>query len=257
MHVLMKTHLWRYAVYRAGLDLVGEASRYYLGWLWWLLEPLAMTSVFFVVFTYIRPVDVEGFTYFLIIGITMWIWFANGVGNATDTLMGARAIISQVRLPKLLFPAIVVVSATLKQVFVFMIVLIVIGAVAGPSLAWLYLLLLAATQFIFILAVASTVAFACCWVRDLRFVVRSGLTLMMFCSGLFFSIDSMPADWQFLFRLNPMAILIEQYRHVLLSGGTPDALWCGKVIVGSALWLVAMKWAYGRFDLLLTRKVIA
>ena len=257
MRILMEAHLWRYALYRAGLNMISEASRYYLGWLWWLLEPLAMTGVFYVVFTHFRPVGVEGFAYFLIVGVTMWIWFANGVGNATDVLIGAKSMITQVRLPKLLFPAITVVSATLKQAFVFMIVLVFIGAVAGPALAWLSLPLLAGTQFIFILAVATTVAFVCCWIRDLRFIVRSGLTLMMFCSGLFFSIDSMPAYLQYLCRLNPMAVLIDQYRHVLLSGGTPDTLWCGKVIVGSVLWLAAMKWIYDRFDILLTRRVIA
>ena len=257
MLVLIEAHLWRYVLYRAGLNLVSDASRYYLGWLWWLLEPLAMTGVFFFVFTYLRPVSTEGFAYFLIVGVTMWIWFANGVGNSTDSLAGAKGVISQVRLPKLLFPTIAVVSATLKQVFVFMIVLVVIGAVVGPAPTWFSLLLLAVTQFVYILAVATTVAFVCCWVRDLRFVVRSGLTLTMFCSGLFFDIDTMPHDWQVLFRLNPMAVLIEQYRHVLLLGGTPDGLWCGKVVAGSVLWLVAMKWLYGRFDLLLTRRVIA
>lgn len=257
MTLLMAAHLWRYTVYRAGLNLIAEASRYYLGWLWWLLEPLAMTGVFFVVFTYLRPSNMEGFTHFLIVGVTMWVWFANGVGNATDTLAGARGLISQMRLPKLLFPAIAVMSATVKQGFVFAIVLAFIGTVRGVALPWGFLPLLAFTQFALILAVAGTVAFACCWIRDLRFVVRSGLTLLMFCSGLFYSIDSLPANWQDLFRLNPMAVMIEQYRAVLLAGAMPDLLWCAKVVVGSVLWLWALRWAYARFDLQLTRRVIA
>ena len=257
MPVLMQTHLWRYALFRAGLHLVSEASRYYLGWLWWLLEPLAMTGVFFVVFTYLRPSNMEGFTFFLIVGVTMWLWFANGVGNATDTLAGAKGVISQIRLPKLLFPTIAVLAATLKQIFVFAIVLTVIGFVRGATLAWFALPLLALTQFVLTLAAAGTVAFACCWIRDLRFIVRSGLTLMMFCSGLFFTIDSLPPDWQDLFRLNPMAVMIEQYRLVLLSDRAPDLFWCGKVVAGSALWLLALAWAYRHFDLTLTRRVIA
>ena len=106
-------------------------------------------------------------------------------------------------------------------------------------------------------AVACTVAFVCCLIRDLRFIVRSGLTLMMFCSGLFFSIANMPADWQPYFRLNPMAVLIEQYRHVLLDGAAPDLGWCARLGVLCVLWLLALKWAYGRCDLLLTRRVIA
>ena len=257
MTILMEAHLWRYTVYRAGLNLIAEASRYYLGWLWWLLEPLAMTGVFFVVFTYLRPSAMEGFTNFLIVGVTMWVWFANGVGNAADTLAGARGLISQMRLPKLLFPAIAVMSATVKQGFVFAIVLVFLGSVHGVALSWVTLPLLAFTQFTLTLAAAATVAFACCWVRDLRFIVRSGLTLTMFCSGLFYSIDSLPANWQALFRLNPMAVMIEQYRAVMLAGAAPDLLWCAKVIVGSGLWLLALKWIYARFDLQLTRKVIA
>ncbi len=255
--ILIETRLWRYALYRAYLNLIGEASKYFLGWLWWFLEPIAMTCVFFVVFTYIRPANMQGFSHFLIIGVTTWLWFANCVGNSTDTLAGARAIISQIRLPKLLFPLIAVASATIKQCFVFAILLIFIGIVIGPSTAWLFLPVLLATQLLIILAVSSTTALLCCWVKDVRFIVSSGLTLMMFCSGLFFKIDSMSADWQYYFRLNPMAVMIEQYRSVLLSGGAPDIAWCAMASLGSILWLHSMKWLYKYFDPQLTRRVLA
>ncbi len=255
--ILIPAHLWRYAFYRAYLNLIGEASKYYLGWLWWLLEPIAMTSVFFVVFTYLRPNAMQDFSYFLIVGVTSWLWFANGVGNATACLHGARGIVSQIKLPKMLFPIIVVSAATFKQAFVFAIVLAVMGSIFGPNQHWLYLPALMVTQALFTLAAASTVAFLCCCVRDLRFIVTSGLTLMMFCSGIFFAIDAMPAQWQAYFRLNPMAVLIEQYRLILLYDGQPDLFWCVKTALGCALWLVAAKWCFERFDLTLTRRVIA
>ena len=254
--VLIKMHLWRYALYRAYLNLVGEASKYYLGWLWWLLEPMAMTGVFYVVFTYIRSSNIENFTHFLIVGITMWLWFANGVGNCTESISVSRSIILQMRLPKLLFPITAVTSATLKQGFVFAIVLIWMGAVFGPNGTWLSLPVLALAQFILILAVGSTVAFVCCWVRDLRFVVRSGLTLMMFCSGIFFSTDGMRPEHQELFRLNPMFVMIEQYRSVLLHANVPDLSWCAKVGATGMLWLWGIRLAFEHFDLTLTRRVI-
>ena len=254
--VLIDTHLWRYAIYRAYLNLIGEASRYYLGWLWWFLEPIAMTGVFFFVFTYLRASNVENFQHFLIIGVTTWLWFANSVGNSTDTLMVAKSLISQSSLPKLLFPFTSVVSASLKHAFVFTTVLIFVGLTLGPSAAWLYLPILVFTQFLLVLACSSAVAFICCWVRDLRFIVRSGLTLMMFCSGIFFSIDRMPPAYQEAFRLNPMALLIEDYRQVLLAGTLPDVSTCARIAAASLLCLYVMKWAYGRFDLSLTRRVI-
>ncbi len=255
--ILIDTHLWRYALYRAYLNLIGEASRYYLGWLWWFLEPIAMTGVFFFVFTYLRASNVENFQYFLIIGVTTWLWFANGVANSTDSLMVAKSLVSQMPLPKLLFPFTSVVSASLKHVFVFTTVLLMFGLTLGPSAAWLYLPILVLTQFVLILAFSSAVALVCCWIRDLRFVVRSGLTLMMFCSGIFFAIDSMPPAYQEVFRLNPMAMLIEDYRQVLLAGKMPDPSTCARIAAASVLGLYAMKWAYRRFDLTLTRRVIA
>ena len=254
--VLIETHYWRYALYRAYLNLISEASRYYLGWLWWFFEPIAMTAVFFFVFTYVRPSTTENFRYFLIIGVTTWLWFANGVANSTDSLMVAKSMVTQIRMPKLLFPFISVVSASFKQTFVLATILIVCGSIFGLSAAWLYLPVVVFTQLVLILAVASTVAFVCCWVRDLRFIVRSGLTLMMFCSGLFFSIDAMPPAYQDIFRLNPMAILIEQYRFVLLTGAVPDVSSCIKIAVASMLWLYLLRWAYEHFDLILTRRVM-
>lgn len=254
---LIEPHLWRYALYRAYLNLIGEASRYYLAWLWWFLEPIAMTGVFFFVFTYLRAPNAENFQYFLIIGVTTWLWFANGVSNSTESLRVAKGMISQRPLPKLLFPFTCVVSASLKHIFVFAIVLIVMAAMIGPSPAWLYLPVLLLTQFALMLAFASTVAFVCCRLRDLSFVVRSGLTLMMFCSGIFFAVDRMPPAYQEAFRLNPMALLIEDYRTVLLDGAVPEFLPCARIALVSIVWLYLMQRAYARWDLTLTRHVLA
>lgn len=256
--MLIDKHLWRYAVYRAYSDLAAEASKYYLGWLWWFLEPIALTAVFFLVFSYLRPAqsDIENFPAFLVVGVTTWLWFANAVANSTDVLMGARAIVSQMRLPKLLFPAVAVAAASLKQSFVFAVLLAFVGIAFGPGWTWLFLPLLAVTQWVLILAAACTVAFICCCAPDIRFVVRSGLTLMMFCSGLFFAIADMPSGWQSLLRLNPMAVLLEQYRAVLLYGATPDVAWCAQAVLASGVWLFALQRLYEGFDRLLTRRII-
>ena len=257
--ILIDRHLWRYAAYRAYLNLAGEASKYFLGWLWWFLEPIALTAVFFLVFSYLRPMrsDVENFPAFLIVGVTTWLWFANAVANSTNVLVGARAIVSQMRLPKLLFPTIAVVAASLKQGFVFAVLLVFLGVAFGAAWTWLFLPLLACAQFVLILATAGTVAFVCCCVRDLRFVVQSGLTLMMFCSGLFFAIEDMPAKWQPWLRLNPMAVMLEQYRSALLYETAPDWAWCVKVLVFGGVWLFGLQRIYEGLDRTLTRRIIA
>ncbi|MDE0349059.1 MAG: ABC transporter permease [Gammaproteobacteria bacterium] len=113
------------------------------------------------------------------------------------------------------------------------------------------------TQLLLTLAFGATVAFVCCWIRDLTFVIRSGLLLMMFCSGIFFAVERMPPAYQEVFRLNPMALLIEDYRTVLLDGVVPEFLPCLRIGLFSLVWLYLMKRAYSRWDLTLTRHVLA
>ena len=235
---------------------MADASRYYLGWLWWVLEPLAMTAVFYVVFKFLRPRD-EGFVYFLIVGVTSWLWFSGGVGNATQTLTGARNLILQLKVPKMMFPLISVVAVTYKQVFVFLILLLVVGTIVGVSPTWVALPAVIATQLLLIVAGATTVAFLCVWLPDLRFVVASMLQLMMFCSGVFFEIESFPEAVQGWFRLNPMAVMLEQYRTVLLDHALPDLVWCAWVAVTCAAWILLLDIAYKRWDQELTRRIIA
>ena len=256
MSILIERRYWRYAVYRAYLQLITDASRYHLGWLWWVLEPLAMTGVFYVVFKFLRARD-DDFIYFLIVGVTTWLWFSNSVSNATQSLNTAKNLISQVRVPKVIFPLINVLTGIYRQSFVFVILLSVVGSLVGVSTSWTYLPLLIGVELLMIVAAAATAAFVCAWLPDFRFIIASGLQLMMFCSGIFFDISSYAADVQSWFRLNPLAVLLEQYRAVLLYGRSPDFTWCVYVAIACVLWIVFLNQLYKRFDHFLTRKIIA
>ena len=254
--ILVETPHWRYALYRGYLNLKAEAAKYHFGWLWWFLEPILMTAVFAVVFTFIRPRG-EGFVYFLVVGVTAWLWFSNAVGNSTQSLVIAKPLILQTRLPKMLFPLISVITASYKQFFVFSVLALVFAFTSGIGPSWIALPIVALTELCLIVAVATTAAFLCAWFPDMRFFVVSGLQLMMFCSGLFFDINSFPPAAQEWFRLNPMAVMLEQYRAILLDHQWPDLVWCATVALASGLWVAVVDWLQRRFDQAITLRVIA
>lgn len=254
--MLMAARYWRYILYRAYANLLSEAARYRLGWLWWIAEPLAMTAVFYVVFRYLRGAE-EDFVYFLIVGVVAWLWFSSGAGNAAQSLANAHSLVLQVKLPKMIFPLIGVVSVAFKQVFVFGALLAVVGGLVGTGAAWLALPALFATQLLLIAAVACSFAFLCAWIPDLRFIVASGLQLMMFCSGVFFEIASLPDAMQPWFRLNPMAVMLDEYRSVLLDGELPNFTWCASLSAGCLLWLALLYHSYRYWDDMLTRRIIS
>ena len=63
--------------YKTYADLRSEASRSYLGFVWWILEPVLYMSVFYLVFSVIRGQKDEDFILFLLVGLVSWKWFAS------------------------------------------------------------------------------------------------------------------------------------------------------------------------------------
>ena len=253
---VLEARYWRYATYRAYLNLLSDASRYHLGWLWWILEPLAMTGVFYVVFRFLRARD-EEFIYFLIVGVTTWLWFSNSVSNAAPSLNAAKGLITQITVPKIMFPIINVIAGMYKQAFVFAILLVVIATLVGVKSTWIYVPILAVVELLMIGVAATTAAFVCAWLPDARFVVMSGLQLLMFCSGIFFDIRDLSPEAQAWFWLNPIATMLDQYRSVLLYDTPPNVAWCTLTATLCIAWLAIVGRTYSRFDHALTRRIIA
>ena len=92
----------------ARLSLKAEAQRYYLGYLWWVLEPLLWVGVFYVVFYELLGTRTPDFLMFLAVGKLMFIWFSKTVNYAGNSLMSNQGLIGRMDLPKGLFPMAVI-----------------------------------------------------------------------------------------------------------------------------------------------------
>jgi lipopolysaccharide transport system permease protein len=83
------------------------------------------------------------------------------------------------------------------------------------------------------------------FIRDLSYLVPTGLTLLMFLSGIFYDYKSISENWQELFLLNPMAFLLKCYREILIDGVMPDLVtlmyWGLGSIAACLLLLLAFK----------------
>jgi lipopolysaccharide transport system permease protein len=83
------------------------------------------------------------------------------------------------------------------------------------------------------------------FVPDLRFVIEQVLTVMMFLSGIVFSLEAVPEPMRAWFALNPIATLVDAGRGILMHAQWPDWLALGRVtLISLALfalgtWLVA------------------
>lgn len=237
----------------------GEARQYFLGYLWWLVEPMLYVAVFyFVFFSLLNNRDPE-FLQFLMIGKLTFIWFSKSVNQAANSIEINKGLVAQVRIPQALFPIATVVEGFYRQsvVFAFLFIfLIATGYMA--STVWLWLVPLIFLNGVLIAGCAMVAALLVCLQRDFKPLVQLGTVFLLFTSGVFWDIHSVQngdlAGW--LMRLNPIAVLIDAYRQVLLYGSAPDVQALLLAVVESAVILASMVIVFPRLQFWMAKRII-
>ena len=235
--------------YKALAELRAEAARFYLGFLWWIIEPVLYMAAFYVVFGLIFERGGPDFIPFLLCGLVVWKWFGSTVIISSNTIVANAGLMQQVYLPKYLFPAIVVVINTIKFLFVFTVLLVFLLAYGlRPTEAWLSLPLIMMTQLLFIASIAGLVSATVPFVPDFRLFLDNAMMLLFFLSGIFFDIGAISHKLQTIIRLNPLAVIIESYRSVLIHGQWPDGRYMAFVLVFALVGLLAARQVLARYD---------
>jgi lipopolysaccharide transport system permease protein len=219
------------------LNLRAESTESYLNYFWWVLEPILHMLVFYLVFTVLLQSGIENFVPFLLCGLVPWLWFAKTVTNASNSIVAAKSLLNQVAIPPVFFPMVVVCQDLIKQIpvmFVLLAFLLIFSI--DVSASWLWVLLIMFVQLTLIAAVAVIVATLVPFVPDLRYLIATGLQLLMFASGIFYEADQvLLPEHRRLYLLNPIANLIENYRAVLMENLPPDFFSLSVILGSSAL----------------------
>lgn len=250
----MNRHQLELILYKARADLKVEAARGYMGMLWWVLEPVLYMGAFYIIFAVALKRGGEHFVPWLLIGLVSWKWFDTSVRMAATSITNGKGLMSQVYLPKVFFPAVVVLKNTAKF-------LITLGLLLGflllygmeLSWSWLGLPLVVVIQLLLASGVAFLVAALIPLWPDLQLVVNNGLMLMFFLSGVFFDISSLGGWLGTLLNLNPMVHVIGAYRRILLQGQWPAPLDALLVFIASLALTALGLYLLKRYDKLYPR----
>jgi lipopolysaccharide transport system permease protein len=238
--------IWTKAVF----NLRSEVQRNYLSYGWWVLEPLLHMVVYYLVFGLLLQRGGENYPLFLLTGLIPWMWFMKVVSGSSGSILAGQNLMLQVGIPSVVFPLVSCLQATLKQVPVF---ILLFGFVwlqgYTPGAHWWALIPVIIVQAMLAIAFACAVAAVIPFVRDLAYLVPTGLTFLMFLSGIFYDYRSISPDWQELFLMNPIAFLLKCYREILIDGVLPEFLiliWWG-VGSGAACLLLMLAYKHLRY----------
>jgi lipopolysaccharide transport system permease protein len=218
--------LWRFRDLLGALAVRDIKLRYrqtLLGVLWVVLQPLLGAGIFAFVFGKVARLDSGGEPYvlFAYAGLLAWNLFNGVVLKASGSLVANAPLVAKVFFPRLLLPFSGVVS-TLLDFSISLVVggglLIATGRAPGPSVLlaplWLLFLLLLAAG-LGLLSAALAVAY-----RDVIHILPVGLQFLLYGSPVGYTIAVIPPGLpRMLYKLNPLAPLIEGFRNALLGHG--------------------------------------
>src|SRR5690625_496774 len=153
----------------------------YLGYFWWLLDPLLNVLIFYFLRVVILESDVENLALILATGVVVWKWMSATINGSSRSITRYSSIINQVYLPKSIFP----IATTFSQMFNFSFGLIVIAiflAAFGVVPGWelIYLLFIILFQLLFLLVICFFIYYILIFIRNFDFLIKLNIRLFFY-----------------------------------------------------------------------------
>jgi lipopolysaccharide transport system permease protein len=224
--------LWRYRDLMWSLAFRDLRLRYRqtaLGVLWVVFQPLAGAGVFTLVFGWVAGMKSSGKSYFLfsLAGLLAWNAFQSTLSKSSMALLGNAQLVSKVYFPRLLLPFSTILS-TIVDLCIGICAFIVVGIFSASGVPWPGLCIL---PFWLVIALGSALgvgllaASLMTRYRDVQHVLPILLPFLMYASPVAYGLDSVPKNWGYIFKWNPMTWVLEGARAALIGGEAVPALW--------------------------------
>ena len=208
-------------------DFVSQYKQTILGPAWHLIQPLLTTLVFTIVFGKIAKLPTDGVPPFLfyMAGTILWGYFSGVLTGTSGTFTGNAGIFGKVYFPRLAVPLAGLLSRLISFGIQFLFFLgflsyfMLTGANVAPN-AWalltpLLLLMMAALG----LGLGIIVSSLTTRYRDLSIVVGFGVQLLMYATPVIYPLSALPESYRIWMLLNPIAPIMELFRHAYLGAG--------------------------------------
>jgi lipopolysaccharide transport system permease protein len=234
-------------IYLVKSGLKADHRNSYLGYFWWLLDPLLNVLVYYFLMVIILGRGGENYEIYLVIGLVSWRWTNTAINTSAKSIVKYSSIINQVYLPKSIFP----LTATFTQLINFAFGLIIIGAflvIFGVMPSWqiIYIPIIIFVQLLFLMAISLIVAYACVFIRDIDNILSHILRIIFYASPIIWMGSRLPEEYSWIVDINPIAILVDSYRDVIMYHTTPNFIELLIIGVISILLIIIMLFFYSR-----------
>lgn len=213
--------------YSAKSRLKAEVANSYLNWIWWILEPFCFMLIYTIVFGYIFESGEQYFPVYIFIGNTMWGFFSKTIASSVTMIRNNETIIAKVYIPKYILLIVEMMVNAFKMLVSFgltVIMMIIFQIQINFNILFVFPILL--VFFLVTFGLSSLLMHSGVYIDDLAHVTAIVLNIMMYFTGIFFSIENrVPEPFCSILGIgNPIAFLLTSMRQVVMYKTTPNLL---------------------------------
>jgi lipopolysaccharide transport system permease protein len=215
--------LWQYRellYFLCWRDIKVRYKQTVLGAAWAIIQPFFTMVVFSLFFGRLAKIPSDGlpYTVFCYAALVPWTFFANGLSQASDSLVSNSNLIKKVYFPRLVIPIATVLSGIVDFVLAF---LVLLGMMFYYGLTpTIHILLLP----IFLLLALVTALGVALWLsamnvqfRDVRYVIPFVVQFWLFATPIAYPSSLLSEPWRTFYGINPMVGVVEGFRWALLG----------------------------------------
>jgi ABC-2 type transport system permease protein len=201
-------------------DLRVRYSRSFLGYVWTVLDPLCMSSIYFIVFVYLfhrSAVGYKPYFLFLVTGLLAWQWFSGSLNDTSRALLQEAKLVRSTNLPREIWVVRVVIAKGIEY-------LLSLPVIAAFTLYYMWqgqttlnarLLLFpvgVVMEFALLIGLGLLLAPVTVLVTDMQRIIRIVLRMLFYLTPILYAKHVIPHPWDRVMWLNPMNGVLELLR---------------------------------------------
>lgn len=203
-----------------------------LGFVWSFLNPIMLLIVYTFAFKYIMRQRTPNFTVNLLAALLPWQFFQGAVQGSTTSIISNGNLIKKIYFPRQIMPLSIIFSNFVN----FLITLVILfGAVALSDVRFsatvLLLPIILLLLLIFSIGLSLLLSALNVLYRDVSHLVEVIMMLWFYLTPIVYVMESVPVRYRPLLLLNPLTIIVDSVRMVLIQGKVPSALYMIAIVV--------------------------
>jgi ABC-2 type transport system permease protein len=201
-------------------DLRVRYARSVLGYVWTIIDPLAMAAIYFVVFTLIfgaRKSGSQPYFLHLMIGMLAWQWFSQCLSETSRALLSEARLVRSTNVPRELWIVRVVIAKGIEYLLSLPVLAVITAGyliTGGTSLNRNLVFFPIAVMLTFLLSVGIGLILApiTVLVTDMARVVRILIRMGLYATPIIYSMHAAPDAIRRVLIFNPLSGIMEMLR---------------------------------------------